>query len=77
MFELEFLADLASITALFISIYLIIALKQIRKHFLFKARFPELKNSLEKMASQLSELLNEYQNSVKDIKHLFLAGIDR
>jgi hypothetical protein len=63
------IGNIASIIGVFISLYLIYALRKIHKHFLFKARFPELKRSLSDKSSKLSDLLQDFDNNKPDIKH--------
>ena len=63
------IGSIASIIGALISLYLIYALRKIHKHFLFKARFPELKKSLSNKASKLIELFQEFDNNKPEIKH--------
>lgn len=63
------IGSIASIIGALISLYLIYALRKIYKHFLFKARFPELKKSLSNKASKLIELFKEFDNNKPEIKH--------
>lgn len=67
--------NISSIIGLVISIYLIFGIKRIHNHFLFKARFPKLKFALTKRATELNDLINDFESNEFKIKHnLRLVG---
>lgn len=67
MFDL--VSNVASILGFIISVYLIFSIRKIHNHFLFKARFPQLKDKLIEMASRLIDLLQDFEKNKLSIKH--------
>jgi hypothetical protein len=74
----QFINDLASIASILggiFSIWTLILVTAIRKKYLFKARFPELRDSLKELASELNRLVFTFEQSRSEIQAL-LAKCD-
>lgn len=58
--DINFIASICSIVGLFVTIFLYIEAKEIRKSFLRRARLPEVNKELTKISSQISNQLKNW-----------------
>jgi chaperonin cofactor prefoldin len=71
------LADFLSIIGFFLSVYVSLGIRKIKKEFLFRARLPDLLKQLQKHATALSTLLDDFQNNQdKIIEELSIAKVN-
>ncbi len=61
------IGSLCSIIALLLTIYILIKLRGIHRHFLFQARFPTLSKKISNHRKSLSQSLNSYNDSKETI----------
>jgi hypothetical protein len=67
---ISYIGSVASVLGVFISIYLLWALKRIKNHFLLKVRIPELIDSLSDYANNLSNALQKHDQKIKEIEEI-------
>ncbi len=65
--DYSFWGNTASIVSLIISGFVFYGVRKIRQNFLFNARVPELTEKLNKQASRISSLLNDFDQSTEEI----------
>ena len=65
--DYSFWGNTASIVSLIVSILVFWGVRKIRQNFLFNARAPELTKELDKLASKISSLLNDFDQSKQDL----------
>lgn len=65
--DYSFWGNTASIVSLIVSGFVFWGVRKIRQNFLFNARAPELIDKLNKLASKISSLLNDFEQSKEDI----------
>ncbi len=61
------IANLASILGFVLTVFVLLSLRRIRKHYSSKVRIPVLMKTLRKATSSLIEYMNDYENSTEDI----------
>lgn len=66
----NFIAGLSSIVGLIVSLWVLFRVGRLEKRFLFKARVPELRVGLDKLKTELSGLLREYDENEDEIRAL-------
>lgn len=65
---INYIGSSASILSFFISIYVLVELRQIRQYFLFRVRIPSLLRALQSYASGMSRGLNNFEGSRQEIE---------
>ena len=65
---LNHFGTICSILGLILTIFILGNLRRIHRHFLFQARFPNLRNKIAKHRKSLSQLLNTYDTSKQQIQ---------
>lgn len=65
---INYIGSAASILSFFISIYVLVELRQIRQYFLFRVRIPSLLRTLQSYASGMSRDLNNFEGSRQEIE---------
>ena len=65
---LKDISDVASIIGVLFTAFILIEIKIIKRKFLFKARIPELLRSLKNHAKEISQKLNDFDDSMRDIE---------
>jgi hypothetical protein len=64
----EFIASVASIVGFFVSLYVLLEVRQIRKQFLLRLRISDLLEALRKQAAEMSSRLNDFEESQHEIE---------
>ncbi|MCI0693303.1 hypothetical protein L0337_15025 [candidate division KSB1 bacterium] len=62
------IGNIASIIGALISVWVLLDVKRLRAHFLFRARIPDLMKLLKKHANTLSESLRNFVESQRDVE---------
>jgi predicted PurR-regulated permease PerM len=65
--EFTSVANVLSVIGFVLTLYVSFAIRNIRKYYIFTARVPELVRRLKEHNSKISELLNDYENSMQAI----------
>ncbi len=65
---LNHLGSICSILGIILTICILVKLGHIRRHFLFKARFPNLRKKIVEHRKNLSQLLNMFDSSKEQIE---------
>ena len=63
--KIEFInsGSIASIVSLFLTIFIFFGIRKIKRFYIFTGRVPEVVESLDKIASNISKHLNDYEES--------------
>lgn len=62
------IANIASIAGALISLYVVVEVRSIGKKYLFRARVPEILKAMKTYSSALSEELNTFEDSIREIE---------
>jgi len=65
---LKNIGTIASVIGVLISAYVLVELKIIKRKFLFKARIPDLIKSLKNHTKEMSQRLNDFDGSKRDLE---------
>jgi hypothetical protein len=61
-------SNISAIISAFVSIYLFVTIRRLKTRYLFKVRAPELLNELNTHASNLANYMNDFIDSIDQIK---------
>ncbi len=76
-FTLGNIGGVASILGFFLTIYVFLTIRAIKRNYLFRARVPILQKKLQKHASSISSMMHSYSDSKNIImKELSLAEVN-